>query len=480
MDNCTPLILADDKKQFEKEQDELLKTVLNLRFFNPWRLRTSFSDMRSLQNDTNLEIYITNACNQNCSYCYLPKYPDLYPKECNDSKTILKNLKILYDFIVEQNFYIPTISFFTGEIWHTQLGWDILETTLTYIMEKQMQIGGISFPTNGYFAIKDETLQKLQQYINRFKNIGITLFPSISIDGKYVDCNSRKRNNGIEYTDDFYDTLFAFAKINNTGFHPIISALDIDQWPQNFDWWCEQCKKYNMDPIESIMFLECRNDDWTDDAIEKYCNFVISIADYYLTHECNNNVKVFADAVLGITHGQPGLDSYHPWVLTEANDFFGCTISQFLTVRLGDLAICPCHRQAYEKYLYGKFVIENEKITDIKAINPYMAIKILMANTKSAYHGCASCIFKNVCLKGCLGSQLETVKDPFFPIPSVCKMFKTKYTRLVEYYTELGLFDYYAKYPIDTAEARIIAFLLQLKLDVEEYNNGTNVLSICQ
>jgi len=39
-------------------------------------------------------------------------------------------------------------------------------------------------------------------------------------------------------------------------------------------------------------------------------------------------------------------------------------------VRLGDLAICPCHRQAYDEYLYGHFVVENNRITGIKANNP--------------------------------------------------------------------------------------------------------------
>ena len=66
MDNYTQSILANDKKQYEKEQDELLKTILELRFFNPWKLKTSYVDMRSLQHDSNLEIYITNTCNQQC------------------------------------------------------------------------------------------------------------------------------------------------------------------------------------------------------------------------------------------------------------------------------------------------------------------------------------------------------------------------------------------------------------------------------
>ena len=473
MDNYTQSILANDKKQYEKEQDELLKTILELRFFNPWKLKTSYVDMRSLQHDSNLEIYITNTCNQQCSYCYLPQYPDLYPQECNNNKTILNNLRILYDYIIEKGFYIPHVNFFTGEIWHTQLGYGILDITYEYITQRGLQIGDFTIPTNCYFATKDETFQKMQQYVDKFNNCGTPLFISLSIDGKYVDSISRKRNDeALIYTDEFYDAIFTFAKYNDFCFHPIISAEVIDLWPDNLKWWMKQCEKFNIDFIKNVMFLECRNNDWTEEAIKKHCNLIETIADYYLTVNCKNDMRLFADALIGVTHGQTGLGNYHPWVLTQNDTFLGCTVAQYLTVRLGDLAICPCHRQAYEKYLYGRFIVENNKITGIKAINPYMAIKILMANTRTAYHGCASCIFNKCCLKGCLGSQLETLKDPFFPIPSVCMMFKMKYKYLIDYYSRLGLFDYYAQYPVDTAEAKLIAFLLQLKLDVEGEENG--------
>ena len=66
------MLLKEEKQQFDKEQDELLKAVLNERFFYPWQ--DDGEGETSLRNDANLEIYITNACNQNCEYCYLTKY----------------------------------------------------------------------------------------------------------------------------------------------------------------------------------------------------------------------------------------------------------------------------------------------------------------------------------------------------------------------------------------------------------------------
>jgi hypothetical protein len=92
--------------------------------------------------------------------------------------------------------------------------------------------------------------------------------------------------------------------------------------------------------------------------------------------------------------------------LGEAEESPTCSVADHLTIRLGDLAICPCHRTAYNKYLYGKFVVENDKIVDISAINTQMAIRILFANNKIASFGCDNCIFSEYCIKVCFGSQL--------------------------------------------------------------------------
>ena len=85
-------MLEQNKIDFQQEQNQLLKTVLDLRYFQPWKEE---DNQYSLRNDANLEIFITPSCNQHCEYCYLVKYDGLYPKEINNKDTILNNLKIL-------------------------------------------------------------------------------------------------------------------------------------------------------------------------------------------------------------------------------------------------------------------------------------------------------------------------------------------------------------------------------------------------
>jgi len=44
-------------------------------------------------------------------------------------------------------------------------------------------------------------------------------------------------------------------------------------------------------------------------------------------------------------------------------------MGRMICVRLGDLAICPCHRTSYDKYLLGKFEVKDNQIIGIKANN---------------------------------------------------------------------------------------------------------------
>jgi radical SAM protein with 4Fe4S-binding SPASM domain len=133
---------------------------------------------------------------------------------------------------------------------------------------------------------------------------------------------------------------------------------------------------------------------------------------------------------------------YVPYAITFADTFPGCTASDHLTVRLGDMAICPCHRTAYNKFLYGHFIIQDNQIVDIEAINPEIASRILLSNNNLTSIGCDTCIFNKICLKGCFGSQYETMKDPFFPIENVCKLFKAKYQFLLQKYFSLDIISY--------------------------------------
>lgn len=464
------ILLAEDKVQFRQEQSNLLKTILNYRFFNPWKNITASNGQYSLQNDANVELYITNKCNQKCEYCYLQKYPQLYP-EANE-ETILHNLQLFYDYCITNNFYIPEIDMFSGEIWHTEFGLKILEMTLT-ATHFGLNFDHILISSNCSFANDPVALQKIQYYIDEFNRIQKPIIFSISVDGKVIDEKMRPRNNGTKYTDDYYDNLFAFAKHNGYYFHPMVSAHSIKYWKENFDWWEKMHQYYDL-PLHQIMLLEVRNDEWTDEAIKDYCDFIVYVADNFLRTACKGDTHLMANLVANIRTEtiQPPFHGYVPWAITSTDTFLGCTSTTHLTVRLGDLAICPCHRTAYNKYLYGKFVVEDDAIVDIEAQNPQMAIKVLMGNTLTAYPKCDTCLYKNTCLKGCLGAQLEATKDPFFPIESVCKLYKAKYSTILKYYKDKGFIDYYKTFSVQELGVKRVIEIVQLYEAWEAQNNG--------
>jgi radical SAM protein with 4Fe4S-binding SPASM domain len=128
--------------------------------------------------------------------------------------------------------------------------------------------------------------------------------------------------------------------------------------------------------------------------------------------------------------------------LNFAYSFPGCTVADTLSVRVGDLAIIPCHRTAYDKFIYGYFDVEDDKIIGIKgANNVHMAIKVLFMNNKNTTYDCDICKYADYCYKGCYGSQFEYNKDPFIPNKSVCEMVKRKIDKTVEIYEKYGVID---------------------------------------
>lgn len=465
-------ILTEEKIQYQKEQDALLKTILDLRFFNPWRHLTKFNDDRSLLPDSKLELFITSTCDQNCEYCYLQQYPKLYPAQYNKPELILQNMRILFNYIIANQFELPCLDVFSGEVFATPFGWDVLDLIYEYVI-KGMKVKYVLTTSNCSFINDPIAFQKIQQFVNKFNNIGCPLVFSISIDGKIVDNNGRPRRNGELYSDEFYDNVFAFAKVNNFLFHPMVSAQNIKQWPENYKWWKEQDKKYNL-PIGNIMTLEVRNEGWTEENMKDYCTFLKILMDEFFYGECHGDPKLFGNALVSARQldNDPSLNGYVPWAIGECDSFQGCTVPNHLTVRLGDLAICPCHRQAYDEYLYGHFVVENNRITGIKANNPQMAIKIYMGNILTSMPLCDQCEFNFCCLRGCFGSQLESQKDPFFPIKNICDFFKTKYTYIMNYYREHGVIDYLKTFSLGEPRSASVAKLLQLNDILEAKNNG--------
>jgi len=432
-----------NKDQYQLEQDKLLQTMLDYRFFNPWKyITTHFLDDRSLRLDSNLELYITSTCNQKCEYCYLQKHPELYPKEVNKPELILHNLELLLKYLMINNYHIPEVSIFSGDIWQSQFGWDILDMILKYL-EKGVLIDCITLPSNCSFVNSEIALQKMQQYIDKYKLFDCYLGISVSVDGKIVDEAGRPRNDKEnKYTDEFYDRVGAFARVNDFLFHPMVSSQNVKYWKENYQWWMEFLKKYNYSS-DSIMMLEVRDGNWTDESIKDYCEFLKMLMNNWMVEKCNNDPQEFADYISNAHLKREFNESngYFPWFIGTGKSFLGCTITDHLTVRLGDLAICPCHRTAYNQYLYGYFTVEDDEISGVKAVNPILATKIWMGNNLTTTPICDACPINECCLHGCLGAQTEYGKDPFMPLENVCKFFKAKYSTIFKYYREHGIID---------------------------------------
>lgn len=460
------------EKLYIQENNELLKFMLEQRFFKVWSQKGEKEPYnKTLLPETSLELYLTANCNQKCDYCYLQKYKnDLYPVEYDNKEKVLSNLRILLDWIIDNDFYIPKIELYSGEIWEYEYGKEVLSIMYEYI-QKGLQTTQIIIPSNCSFLRDDKATGYIQRFINNFKKYNIKLIFSISVDGKIVEDISRPFNDGSKKEDEFYEKMFIFAAHNQFFFHPMVAPINVHKWIENYEWWEFMCEKYGIDIDKAVMLLEVRDSNWTEEQIEYYNQFLNYLIERYFNKI--GTVKTFVQELFGdVNCCQDRLGGYVPYFLVDVDTYAGCTVANTMTVRLGDLAICPCHRTAYSKYLYGKFIVEDNKIIDIEANNTQMAIRILFANNNLCHLGCDSCVFNPHCMKGCFGSQLETVQDPFIPVPNICNFFKKKITNLLNRYEEYGVFEI-AK-DINPYSSTFIRAqnLLKFKKEVSDYVMG--------
>lgn len=433
-----------NRKIFQAENDNVLKYVLGERFFNSWRERGTNPDLDlrySLASEASIELYVTSTCNYQCEYCYLHGNSRIYPEEANNFDTILSNLEKVFDYLITNAFHPKSIEFFSGEIWHTAFGEQILEMTYQATL-RGLKCDYFMIPSNCSFVNHGQSLHKIQGFIDKFAANGFRLQFSISMDGKVVDnINRPAADKESEHKNDlFYENIFLFARHNGFTFHPMVAACSIEYWIANFEWWKSMCAKYHMNAYRDLMLLEVRNNDWTEEKIQSYCKFLR----YLLTDRLDRmsgDAATFTDTLISRPVYDPDFcgSGYLPYYLTPVKTFASCTIANYLTVRLGDLAICPCHRTAYDEHLYGKFIVEDGRITDIESNNIYNAVRILMANDNICHIKCDSCVYSEYCIRNCYGSQLEQNNDPFLPIEGVCALFKAKYRCLCELYKETGV-----------------------------------------
>ena len=406
---------------FQEENNELLQDILTS-LMKEWQGKN--------QKDRFLELYITADCNQKCDYCYLVKYGDqLYPKELRDPKQIIHNLRLLLNYLLKNNAIPWRIDLFSGEILGTKLGNQIFDVLLEYI-KKGFSIKQILIPSNMSFCLTEKTMNMVDDYIDAFFDLECTVVISCSMDGLIVDKMNRPfiKNTEQLKNAEYYKRIIGFCTRHEYGYHPMISANSLAYQKENYKTWLDILHHVFPDEEEfkinfgHVMQLVVRNNDWTDEYIKQYIDWLNFLIETDKKEYFDNDNKTLFDSLYTDKVKNFFSLNFCPYHVGEFYHF-SCTIGNMICVRLGDLALCPCHRTSYDKYLFGKYIVENDEIVGVKANNVQLASAIYITNALIKPK-CNECPIAIMCLKGCLGCQYENTNDIFYPVESVCNLLK--------------------------------------------------------
>lgn len=469
---------------FQSEQNQVLQLAID-DIFSLWSKTTKeqrhFLDLIGCGREQYfLELYITASCNQSCQYCYLNRFGDkIYPKEIRDNKEIISNLKSFINYLIERKVYIPRLDLFSGEIWGYPLGNEVFEALLDGIANG-LNVEQIVIPSNCSFCENEQLISIVDNYIALFETSGVSICFSISMDGIVIDQQSRPFNNkNLVKDNNYYTNIEKFAVRHHYGFHPMIAASTIEYQKKNYDEWIKMYQRIYPNNWKNeyggIMQLEVRNDDWTDDKIEKFLDWLNYIFDRDIELFFDGDLDRVARYILKYEKTIPDnsyTESYIPYTMLPISFGYNCTIGVMLCVRLGDLAICPCHRTSYEKFIIGKFKKDvNKKIVGVEANNLQMANAIWRTGgiTKPK---CDCCDFHTFCMRGCLGAQYEENGEIFYPCETVCEMQKAKIIFCIEKYKKLNLFSYVDNSCLSSEMTKLLSFYKK----TEEYNKWNPII----
>jgi radical SAM protein with 4Fe4S-binding SPASM domain len=236
--------------------------------------------------------------------------------------------------------------------------------------------------------------------------------------------------------DEFYDKVFTLCAQNGYGFHPMVYSNGIEKWIDNFLWFQEMFKKYNINPFR-LYLLEVRNAEWTAGQVKEFQKFYDFLIKWTFTELFYSDKQLFVNKAV---NGHCGFNMI-PSVVSIVGRGLGCSIQSSVYLRLGDLKIFPCHRTFYKQFQTAQFKTDNDgNIIDIDGINPELMVAVYSFESNVAPY-CEGCINKYFCAKGCLGSQFETTGDLFTPIPNVCQLEFGRTFQFVKTMKEIGVLD---------------------------------------
>lgn len=431
---------------FQEENNKLAESFFNRTYGKAWT-----TDDPKYVNFKSLEIDINYKCNLTCRYCYVARYKEqLYPKSLyEDEDKLMNNLSIFLDWMVDNN-YKPSLEIFNGEPSVQHIFYKAVDMMMDKLSSHYSM--PIVAPTNYTFLLNENFKSEMDRIIERGNKCGMPIVLSASVDGKY--CESQRPFAGMvkakgltpnrnflwedtdmkDYRDDkFYDKVFEYASKNGFGFHPMIYSDNIQHWKKNFLWFQDNFKKWNI-PFNNIYLLEVRNMEWSVEQIKEFGKFIEFLI-YFSWDMSGRNWTRFRNFLI-TGKGFNILNS----PLSRIGRGLGCSFQSTLQLRLGDLAIMPCHRTSYSHLIPARFNTNNGKITGITANNPELWISSVSAEGNN-FPYCEICPIRQVCSKGCLGSQYETTGDMFTPIPSVCQLEHEKIVAMTKAYKSLGIYS---------------------------------------
>lgn len=416
---------------YDTDNKEFTDYLLNKYFFSHFK-----------KGEKKFELFLTGICKANCDYCYLKKNQKaLFPKELHNNDLIIRNLQILMDWYVENEFCCP-LDIFSAEWLTTPIADKVIDcfyNTFSKVpQEKRPRL--IVAADNMQFIKDDVATAKVQSYIDRLASLNIKFHISASIDGKYCDYGR------TENDDEYYQKLNQFMLKNNIRFHPMVSADNVKYQIDNFMWFKET---FDPEIVTEIMMLEVRNGDWTDESIYdlmRFCDFVV---DYKFNVEFEQNKKRFLKYILNVRDEEVGPEhdnAYNNISICTSNIFynndgFNCSSYGTLCVRVADLSIAPCHRLFYPELKIGEFQLdENNKIIGFKPNNTELLLLECTAKRSCLPH-CENCKFQDLCVGFCQGASYEAYKNMLVPQLQVCKMYRAKISFLIKKYESMGLWD---------------------------------------
>lgn len=468
---------------YTEEQKTILDYYLNTELF------PLHESGKHYVNKNDLEIIVRSQCNQSCEYCYLTKYRNsLYPNEPLEKETILNNINLLLDYVynVRKNFFY-NIELFAGDLFYDDIFFDIIDLIYKYLIEiKNIEPQlfffetHIMIPSNLSFAYTHpEKADKVIHYADKmYKELNTRILFSWSTDGPYgVDSREKK-----ELPKDYFNTILKFCKKLEIGMHPMTAAANVPALKMNYDWWLEVLDSFYEDNVLSDfqpMMLEVRNgNEWTNEIIDCYLDFLTYAFNLRLTKICNNDPELLAKQLFcqDLSKFAPNeykyTDNYDFLRLRfscqdkdSENERVGCSMQHSVMLNSTNLSLVICHRLAYENMTGAFFKVENNKIVDILPHNfdTYFTAKSFKLQNSPF---CNKCPIEKLCLHGCLGAQYEYSGELFFPIPSVCNLFKRKMYHLLRLHDEHNLLD--IAYNNGYIERDTYEYMLQVKQALAE------------